>query len=464
MNPNAVNQKDSARLSGQGRLLIGYVHTYWLFLLVADLLLQREIQPEKKHDSSADASTRVGHVFTKAEMESVWKDLEDMMTPSWLASVPKELGQPTHGKLKADQYRVLATTYLPVSLVRLWGLEENSSSPRAKRRREILDITLTLFSAVKVATALSTSRPKAERYLQLMRSYINGLKVLFPNYEFRPNHHMALHIYDCLLLFGPVHSWWTFPLERIIGMLQRIPTSGKFGELEETMAHSYIRSCNLRAIVSSSTCPEVVQKAAPFFNKLVNAEKRGTLITDILTFESTDSDVEMQDPDEDVLVDQVNGDDKWLAKMSMPIPPELVGPIQKYFGLFSPAVVEFRPLQHLSINNLNYSTFKKHPGNSSVLIHSTTESPLAAACIMEIFQIRDSLDHVHTLLGVRRRTPAPPNLSGPFQRHPALQMKLYGAAFGPLEVICPQFVSGHVAFLPLRVQRNEVVATISMSK
>jgi len=97
------------------------------------------------------------------------------------------------------------------------------------------------------------------------------------------------------------------------------------------------------------------------------------------------------------------------------------------------------------------------------LIHSTTDSPLVAACIMEIFQIRDSLDHIHTLLGVRCRTPAPPNLSGPFQRHPVLQMKLYGAAFGPLEVISPQFVSGHVAFLPLRVQRNEVVATISMS-
>ena len=119
----------------------------------------------------------------------------------------------------------------------------------------------------------------------------------------------------------------------------------------------------------------------------------------------------------------------------MPIPPELVGPIQTYFGPFSHAVVEFRPLWHLSINNPS----------------------------MEIFQIRDSLDHIHMLLGVRCRTPAPPNLSGPFQRHPVLQMKLYGAAFGPLEVISPQFVSGHVAFLPLRVQQNEVVATISMS-
>jgi len=131
-------------------------------------------------------------------------------------------------------------TYLPVSLVRLWGLDGANHSPHANRWQEILDITMTLFSAVTIATACTTSCQKAEHYLQLMQSYINGLKILFPDYDFRPNHHMALHVYDCLLRFGPVHSWWTFPLERTIGMLQRIPTSGKFGELEETMAHSYI--------------------------------------------------------------------------------------------------------------------------------------------------------------------------------------------------------------------------------
>ncbi len=48
----------------------------------------------------------------------------------------------------------------------------------------------------------------------------------------------------------------------------------------------------------------------------------------------------------------------------------------------------------------------------------TPESTLVAACVMEIFHIRDSLDHIHTLLGVRRHTSAPPNLSDAFQRHP----------------------------------------------
>ena len=62
-----------------------------------------------------------------------------------------------------------------------------------------------------------------------MKSYMEGIKKLFPQYRFRPNHHMALHLHEYLCRFGPVHSWWTFPFERIIGMLQRIPTNFKIG-------------------------------------------------------------------------------------------------------------------------------------------------------------------------------------------------------------------------------------------
>ena len=34
---------------------------------------------------------------------------------------------------------------------------------------------------------------------------------------------------EYLCRFGSVHSWWTFPFERIIGMLRPIPTNFKIG-------------------------------------------------------------------------------------------------------------------------------------------------------------------------------------------------------------------------------------------
>jgi hypothetical protein len=37
-----------------------------------------------------------------------------------MTSVPSNIGQSSHGKLKADQWRALGTTHLLLSLIRLW--------------------------------------------------------------------------------------------------------------------------------------------------------------------------------------------------------------------------------------------------------------------------------------------------------------------------------------------------------
>jgi len=153
-----------------------------------------------------------------------------MTTPSWLTSVPSNLGQPSHGKLKADQWRTLGTIYLPVSLICLWEKVVPNNN-RSSRCHKMLITTLHLISAVIVATLRSTSREKAELYLHHMSEYLKSMRELLPDYQFRPNHHMALHLWEYLRLYGPVHSWWTFPFERLIGLLQRLPTNFKPGNL-----------------------------------------------------------------------------------------------------------------------------------------------------------------------------------------------------------------------------------------
>jgi hypothetical protein len=189
--------------------------------------------------SPDDASTfSKGCILTEEEVESIRSDIENMMTPSWLTSVPNDLGEPRHGKLKADQWRVLATTYLPISLVRMWDANELEGQPPERptsRRQKLLHATMSLISAVIIATSQKTSSAKAGLYLQHMQTYLRLMKELIPDYDFRPNHHMSLHLAEYLCLFGPVHAWWTFPFERLIGMLQRIPTNFKMGKHASTM-------------------------------------------------------------------------------------------------------------------------------------------------------------------------------------------------------------------------------------
>ena len=169
-----------------------------------------------------------GQIFTEDEVNSLRSDIENMITPSWLASLPANLGESSHGKLKADQWRTLGTKYLPVGLVRLWH-QLSSDDPRSRQRKELLSLTLSLISAIAIACRRTTSPTDAALYLAHMKSYLKGLKNVIPDYQFRPNQHMALHLPDYLQWFGPVHGWWTFPFERLIGLLQRLPNNFKMG-------------------------------------------------------------------------------------------------------------------------------------------------------------------------------------------------------------------------------------------
>ena len=163
-----------------------------------------------------------GSVITPDDLRHIRQGIHSISAPSWVQSVPPDLGDVSHGKLKADQWRSLACLYILVPLMRLWG---HASGLRASA----LHLTFLLVSAIIVATSRTTSTRHADIYLSLMTDYVDGLKEYFPDFILHPNHHFAFHLRRYLIQYGPMHEWWTFPFERIIGMLQRISTNDKMG-------------------------------------------------------------------------------------------------------------------------------------------------------------------------------------------------------------------------------------------
>lgn len=190
---------------------------------------EEETIPTDVPDKRADHSEDLGSVLTPEEMQELWHDIEEMVTPSWSTSVPINLGRPAHGKLKADQWRIIGSTYLPATLIRLWSQADEEHQPESEKRREYLDFTMTLLSAINIATSRVTSVANSEEYENLMFKYRKQLRELFPNYSAKPNHHIAMHLGEYLRMYGPVYGWWTFPFERLIGTLQRISTNYKPG-------------------------------------------------------------------------------------------------------------------------------------------------------------------------------------------------------------------------------------------
>ena len=152
--------------------------------------------------------------------------------PSWLSSVPQNFGDASAGTLKADEWKIMCTVYLPIALVTLWGEGSSHATPEIGAFfRRVLDNTMLLVSAVVVLCKRTMSEARARKYRAYLTHWLRGLQEVHAgSYSDRTNNHVAFHIFDFLLLFGPVYSWWCFPFERLIGQLQRIPHNDKFGE------------------------------------------------------------------------------------------------------------------------------------------------------------------------------------------------------------------------------------------
>lgn len=169
---------------------------------------------------------------THEVLQTIRLCIKNIKVPTWINSVPANFGDAREGSLKADEWRTLCTIYIPLALVVLWGEgSKHSDEAYEKRCRSVLDHTMKLVCAVNIACKRSSSDDLAQIYRSHMVDYVRDLRSIHPPARPKPNMHMSLHIYDFLLLFGPVHSWWCFPFERLIGALQKISTNGRSGTL-----------------------------------------------------------------------------------------------------------------------------------------------------------------------------------------------------------------------------------------
>jgi hypothetical protein len=163
-------------------------------------------------------------------MARIREVIHDTDTPSWLPSVPYNFGDASAGNLKADEWRTMSTVYLPISLASLWGEGTTHRSPSiASSLQRVLDHTMALVSAVSLACARTMTDARMLAYQNYITQWVGQLPEIHPNSKKRTNFHMAIHIYDFLRLFGPVRYWWSFPFERLVGQLQRLPHNHKFG-------------------------------------------------------------------------------------------------------------------------------------------------------------------------------------------------------------------------------------------
>ncbi|PPQ96460.1 hypothetical protein CVT26_010514 [Gymnopilus dilepis] len=401
---------------------------------------RREAQNETR-EPGATTSTLCGHVLQPNEMEAIHMDLQQLLTPSWMTSVPLNLGQASHGKLKADQWRALGTTHLAIALIRLWSLT-TANDERSRKCYEVMKVTLSLISAIILATSHEVSTANADAYLDHMLDYLNGIKRLFPGYKLKPNHHMALHIHRYLILFGPVHTWWAFPFERLVGSLQRIPNNGKVGDMEDTMAYGYARMSNLQTLLSTSGCPEIIQNSRPLFEALFCSQLRDRVQTIVRPEMLSNRKAEV------------------AGGTQRSLPPDLRFAFTR--SNIEPPLRALLP-STIVISGLIYTTSNKHSGNSCAMItYGDSPEPIPAQ-VVYIVRFRSSAGPLLTYLAIRCHKTAFVTRD-PYLCFPALKAQLWSACLSDLELVSPSQVVCHYACLPLNFEGQELVVAMSLSR
>ncbi|KAJ3755182.1 hypothetical protein EV360DRAFT_50186 [Lentinula raphanica] len=189
--------------------------------------------------------------FTDHQVAQLRYCISEVLLPTWIERPPQNLGEKSHGKLKAHQLLILFTVIFPLIIPELWT---NGSDREKKLLKNFCD----LVAATNIIASYSTTPEEADSYRNHFVSYRRSMTELFPQYHSLPNHHYGMHNTEHLKFWGPLACLSEFPGERLNGEFGRISTNNHFNEMELTMTRQFGRRANLNVILNENPSKDTV--------------------------------------------------------------------------------------------------------------------------------------------------------------------------------------------------------------
>ncbi|KLO05421.1 hypothetical protein SCHPADRAFT_839425 [Schizopora paradoxa] len=178
--------------------------------------------PQFEHEPADEDYLDVRDAFNLPidHLEAIRECIRDVTLPTWVSRPPGNLGEPKHGKLKANDYLVLFAFILPLIVPEFWRGE---NALEVALSRNFADLVI----CTNIICSFKTSNAAAELYTSHYIRYRGDIQRLFPHWKSLPNHHYGMHNGPILKRWGPLPALSEFPGERTIGELQEIPTNTK---------------------------------------------------------------------------------------------------------------------------------------------------------------------------------------------------------------------------------------------
>ncbi|THU86937.1 hypothetical protein K435DRAFT_682684, partial [Dendrothele bispora CBS 962.96] len=213
-------------------------------------------------------------------MSEIYKDMGRTLLPSWISPAPNDWGTPRRGKLSSDEWRVIAVVHLPVTLIRIWGVDAGS------RKLEMLENYMYMVSAIRLASMRAFQFAHITRYNAAVKNYLSSLQRLYGSDTLsmmKPHHHAMMHMGESMFFFGPNHARNTSWSERYIYLMQGQNMNNKFGTLEGTMMRSCSRMGNLHALLNEDPeSQKIMARTLEGLDRLYREDNRGTRTANLI--------------------------------------------------------------------------------------------------------------------------------------------------------------------------------------
>ncbi|KAI7933547.1 hypothetical protein MJO28_017604 [Puccinia striiformis f. sp. tritici] len=369
--------------------------------------------------------------------------------PTWIKRAIPVLGKAANGKLKADEWRHLFVMQLPLILVKVWHGPDRS-------HRSLLQNFAHLVSAVNLALKRSMTTERMVLYSHHIKQYLTSSLTLFPHCGLAPNHHMSMHLPECLARFGPVRSWWSFPMERLMGEVLHSSHNNRLGQLEITFLKAFCRAGNLRALLNTSELfPEDLR---PYIDQLKELFET-TEFTPKHIADPIDSEA-LSSLDSQKLIDYLNAksdDESWALASEW----TCLSDVDK--KKTQPLPSQYQAHRHFYHNNVYFSTMKDNPNNSVISIDTQFPKLIHFAQIETIFTHRRTTNKgqlMDTWLKVKPFAPLPSTIRDVFAQldQPHLQLHLRLPVSDEEYIINIKDIVAHCAWIEYKA--GELVSSI----
>ena len=144
-------------------------------------------------------------LLTNDDLCAIQEKVDNIKVPAKLRRIPHNISS-NFSSLTADQWKNWIFVYSLYTLHRILPMEHYTcSSLFVDACHYLLQPSISLLDLNQADT----------KFIEFATSF----QMLYGKCHTTPNMHLHLHIKECVLNYGPVHSFWCFPFERFNGVL-----------------------------------------------------------------------------------------------------------------------------------------------------------------------------------------------------------------------------------------------------